>query len=204
MIVPNFFALSNTNDGFTSNNFGQPRDVNSVYGFANIGYKDAIFLDITGRNDWSSTLPRSNWSFFYPSVGLTAVLSDLTTMPDFITFAKLRASWAEVGNDTSPFQTLRTASLSAGGANGFLNISGTIPNADLLPEKTKSIEVGADLRFMRNRIGLDLTYYKTNSENQLFSVALPVGSGASQFFTNGGDVENKGIEALLSFSSCKN
>ncbi len=208
LIVPNFFALSNTNDGFTANDFGTtgtsyPRDVNSVYGFANIGYKDAIFLDITGRNDWSSTLPRSNWSFFYPSVGLTAVLSDLTTMPDFITFAKLRASWAEVGNDTNPFQTLRTASLAAGGANGFLNISGTIPNADLLPEKTKSIEVGADLRFMRNRIGLDVTYYKTNSENQLFSVALPVGSGASQFFTNGGDVENKGIEALLSISPVK-
>lgn len=200
LIVPNFFALSNTNDGFTSNNVGAPRDVNSVYGFANFAYKNGIYLDITARNDWSSTLPPSNWSFFYPSIGLTAVLSDLTDLPDFVTFAKVRASWAEVGNDTSPFQTLRTASLAAGGANGFLNISGTIPNEDLLPEKTKSIEVGADLRFMSNRIGLDLTYYKSNSQNQLFSVALPVGSGASQFFTNGGDVENKGIEALLRFT----
>jgi TonB-linked SusC/RagA family outer membrane protein len=208
LIVPNFFALSNTNDGKTENDFGTPgtsypRDVNSVYGFANIAFKNAIYLDITGRNDWSSTLPRDAWSFFYPSVGLTAVVSDLTTLPSFITFAKLRASWAEVGNDTNPFQTLRTASLSAGGANGFLNISGTIPNANLLPEKTKSIEVGADLRFINNKVGLDLTYYKSNSENQLFSVALPVGSGASQFFTNGGDVENKGFEAVLSFTPVK-
>ncbi len=205
LIVPNFFALSNTNDGFTEGNFGTtstvyPRDENSVYGFANIGYKDAIFLDITGRNDWSSSLPRDNWSFFYPSVGLTAVLSDLVTMPDFITFAKLRASWAEVGSGTRPFQTLRTASLAAGGANGFLNISGTIPNPNLKPEKTRATEIGGDFRFMKNRIGLDVTYYKSNTTDQLFSIALPVGSGASEFFTNGGDVENKGIEALLSFS----
>ena len=197
LIVPNFFSLGNTNDAFASNDSGSPKDVNSVYGFANIGYKDAIFVDITGRNDWSSTLPSDNWSFFYPSVGVNVVLSDLTTLPDFISFAKVRASWAEVGNDTNPYQTLRTASLAAGGNNGFLNISGTIPNENLLPEKTKSIEIGADLRFAQSRIGLDLTYYKSNSENQLFSVALPVGSGASQFFTNGGDVENKGIEAIL-------
>ena len=198
LIVPNFFTLGNTNDAFASNNNGAPRDVNSVYGFANISYKDAIFLDFTGRNDWSSTLPSDNWSFFYPSVGLNVVLSDLTELPEIISFAKLRANWAEVGNDTNPFQTLRTASLAAGGANGFLNISGTIPNENLLPEKTQSIEVGADIRFLQSRIGLDFTYYKSNSKNQLFSVALPVGSGASQFFTNGGDVENKGIEMVLS------
>ncbi len=197
LIVPNFFALSNTNDAFASNDQGLPRDVNSIYGFANISYKDAVYLDITGRNDWSSTLPADNWSFFYPSFGLNLILSELTDLPDFISFAKLRGSWAEVGNDTNPFQTLRTASLSAGGNNGFLNISGTIPNENLLPEKTRSIEIGADIRFSGSRVGLDFTYYKSNSENQLFSVALPVGSGASQFFTNGGDVENKGVEAIL-------
>ncbi|MBX2817504.1 MAG: TonB-dependent receptor, partial [Saprospiraceae bacterium] len=200
LIVPNFFSIGNTSDNRAGYSFGQPRNVNSVYGFAQLGFKDAIYVDLTARNDWSSTLPSDNWSFFYPSVGVNVVLSDLTTLPDFVTFAKVRASWAEVGNDTRPFQTLRTARVGAGGANGFLTVSGTIPNEDLLPESTKSIEVGADLRFMQNRIGLDFTYYKSNSENQLFSVALPVGSGASQFFTNGGDVENKGIEAILSFT----
>lgn len=200
LIVPNFFTLSNTNDGFTSNSIGSPRDVNSVYGFATVGYLDAIFLDVTARNDWSSTLPSDNWSFFYPSIGLNVVLSDLTTLPDWITFAKIRGSWAEVGNDTDAFQTLRTASLSAGGNNGFLTISGTIPNENLLPEETQSVEIGADLRFVSNRIGLDFTWYKSNSKNQLFSVALPVGSGASQFFTNGGDVENTGFEFVLSLN----
>lgn len=200
LIVPNFFSIGNTSDNRASYSFGQPKNVNSIYAFAQLGFKDAIYLDITGRNDWSSSLPSDNWSFFYPSVGLNVVLSDLTELPSFVTFAKIRASWAEVGNDTNPFQTLRTASVGAGGANGFLTVSGTIPNENLLPESTKSIEVGADLRFVGNRVGLDFTYYKSNTVDQLFSVALPVGSGASQFFTNGGDVENRGIELILSLT----
>ncbi len=200
LIVPNFFSLNNTNDNIASYNFGAPRDVNSVYGFAQVAFKDAVFLDITARNDWSSTLPEANRSFFYPSFGLNVVLSDLITVPSWITFAKFRGSWAEVGNDTDPFQTLRTAAVSAGGNNGFLNISTTIPNEDLMPEETESIEVGFDVRFLDSRVGLDFTYYNTNSRNQLFSIALPPGSGASQFFTNGGDVENRGIEAIFSLT----
>ena len=203
LIVPNFFTIGNTSDNRAGGNFGEPRNVNSIYGFAQIGFKDAVFLDITGRNDWSSTLPSENWSFFYPSVGLNVVLSELVDLPEAITFVKLRGSWAEVGNDTDPFQTLRTASVGAGGNNGFLSISTTIPNEDLLPEETSSIEIGADLRFLSNRIGLDFTYYKSNTRNQLFDVALPVGSGAERFFTNGGDVENEGIEAILSLTPVK-
>ncbi len=204
LTVPNFFALGNTQLPSTSHDvgfgIGVPRDVNSVYGFAQVAFRNAIYLDLTGRNDWSSTLPKDNWSFFYPSIGLNAVISDLTTLPDFISFAKFRASWAEVGGDTNPFQLQRTAILRAGGLNGFLSLSTTIPNEDLEPEETQSLEIGADLRFANDRIGLDFTYYKTNTKNQLFTVALPVGSGASSFFTNGGDVENKGIEVVLTGS----
>jgi len=201
LTVPNFFALGNTQLPSTAYNvgFGEgiPRDVNSLYGFAQVAYKNSIFLDLTYRNDWSSTLPDGEWSFGYPSVGLNAVISDLTTLPEFITFAKVRASWAEVGNDTNPFQLQRTANLRAGGISGFLGLSTTIPNANLKPETTQSLEIGADLRFLNNRLGLDISYYKTNTTDQLFTVALPVGSGASNFFTNGGDVENKGIEFVL-------
>lgn len=197
LTVPNQFALANTQLANTSFNVGSPRDVNSVYGFAQATWK-GLTLDLTARNDWSSTLPQANWSFFYPSVGLSLVLGDMIDLPSFVTMAKLRGSWAEVGNDTGPYQTLRTATVRAGGTNGFLAVSSTIPNENLLPEETQSIELGADLRFFDNRVGLDFTYYKTNSKNQLFSVTLPIGSGASQFFTNGGDVENKGIEAILS------
>lgn len=200
LVVPNFFALGNTQQVLSSYNIGSPRDVNSLYAFGQFAWKNAVFLDITARNDWSSTLPRDNWSFFYPSVGLNAVISDLVEMPTWLTFAKLRGSFAEVGNDTSPFQLQRQAAFGAGGRAGYLSLNTTLPNANLLPETTQSIEVGADLRFIDNKVGLDFTYYKTNSFNQLFTVGLPVGSGASQFFTNGGNVQNEGIEAVITLT----
>lgn len=200
LTVPNFFALSNTQQVLSSHNVGSPRNVNSLYGFGQLAWKNSIFLDITARNDWSSTLPRANWSFFYPSVGLNAVISDLVEFPQWFTFAKVRGSFAEVGNDTNPYQLQRTASLAAGGLGGYLSLSTTLPNENLLPETTRSIEVGADLRFMDNRLGLDFTYYRTNSFDQLFTVALPVGSGASQFFTNGGNVQNTGVETVLTIT----
>src|SRR5690606_2759012 len=96
-----------------------------------------------------------------------------------------------------PYMLTRSANFKAGGNGGHLEISSTLPNVNLLPEKTNSTEIGLDMQFFNNRLGLDFTIYKTNTSNQLFTIALPVGSGASQFFTNGGDVENKGIEALI-------
>lgn len=200
MIVPNFFALQNTQQVESSHGVGGPKDVNSLYGFTQLAWKNAIFLDITARNDWSSTLPRENWSFFYPSVGLNAVVSDLFVFPSWFTFAKVRGSFAEVGNDTDPYQLQRTAAFGAGGLGGYVSLSTTLPNANLLPETTRSIEIGTDLRFLDNKLGVDFTYYKTNSFNQLFTVALPVGSGASNFFTNGGDIQNEGIEVILNIT----
>lgn len=201
MIVPNFFALSNTNFPETTHNPGSSQNIQSLYAFTKFSWQNAVFLDLTGRNDWSSTLPADNRSYFYPSVGLSAVMSEL--IPNFsetISFARIRASWAQVGNSASPYMLRRTASFSAGGTNGFIQLSSTLPNPDLRPEMTESFEVGLDFRFLQNRMGLDITAYKTNTKDQLFTVALPVGSGASQFYTNGGDVENKGIEVLLSAS----
>lgn len=197
LTVPNFFALQNTQQVVSTHGVGSPKNVNSLYSFGQLAWKNAIFLDITARNDWSSTLPRQNWSFFYPSVGLNAVVSDLAAFPEWFTFAKLRGSFAEVGNDTSPFQLQRTADFAAGGLGGYLSLSTTLPNENLLPETTQSLELGTDLRFFDDRLSIDFTYYKTNSFNQLFTVALPVGSGASSFFTNGGDVQNEGFEAMF-------
>ena len=197
LIAPNFFALGNTQQALATHNVGGPKDVNSLYGFGQLAFKNAVFLDLTARNDWSSTLPSDNWSYFYPSVGLNVVLSDLMEFPSFFSFAKVRGSLAKVGNDTSPYQLQRTAALTAGGKGGFITLSGVLPNEDLLPEETISLEVGADLRFFLNRLGIDFSYYKTNTTNQLFTVALPVGSGASSFFTNGGDVQNNGVELTL-------
>ncbi len=209
LVARNFFSIANTQQVVATHGVGPttvagPRDVNSLYAFGQLSWKNAVFLDITGRNDWSSTLPPENWSYFYPSVGLNAVVSELFNVPMWLSFAKVRGSFAEVGNDTSPFQLERTATFTAGGEAGYLSLSTTLPNENLLPEKTRSIEVGADLRFMNDRFGIDFTYYKTNSFNQLFTVTLPVGSGASSFFTNGGDVQNSGVEIMLSVTPIRN
>jgi outer membrane receptor protein involved in Fe transport len=200
LTVPNLFYLGNTQLVASTHNVGGPKDVHSLFGNAQFAWKNSIFLDVAARNDWSSTLPKENWSFFYPSVGLNMVISDLVILPEFFTFAKVRANFAEVGNDTNPYQLHRTASVVAGGSGGYLSLSTTLPNENLLPEKTRSIEFGTDLRFFENRLAIDFTYYKTNSFNQLFSVALPVGSGASTYFTNGGEVQNKGIEAMITIT----
>lgn len=199
MIIPNFFAISNTNLPVTTFDPGNSVDVQSIYAFANVGWKDMLFLDVTGRNDWSSTLPADNRSYFYPSVGVSAILSEMIKgLPSAISYAKLRGSWAQVGNGAQPYMLTRTASFAAGGNNGFLTLGSTLPNPDLKPERTLSTELGLDLRFFSDRLGLDITAYKTNTRDQLFTVALPVGSGASQFYTNGGDIENRGIELMLS------
>ena len=198
LIVPNFFALSNTLQVISRNDVGKPLDIQSIYAFGHVAWKNSLFLDITGRNDWSSTLPPASRSYFYPSVGLSAVLSDLIpSFPKLFSFAKLRASWAQVGNSTSPYQLDRTATFAGGGRNGFLTINGTLPNANLHPENTQSLEAGFNAGFFESRLGFDATFYKTNTRDQLFSIELPIGSGAARYFTNGGDVENKGIELQL-------
>lgn len=200
LTIPNFFSLSNTQNVQVSSSEGAPRDVQSVFGRGEISWKDAIFLEGTARNDWSSTLPPGNWSFFYPSVGASAVLTDLFPgiFPDFINFAKVRGSWAEVGNEAPPFQTVRTANFSAGGRSGFLQLSSTLPAENLKPEETKSWEVGTQIRAFGGRLETNVTLYHTETKNQLFTLALPVASGASQAFTNGGNVRNQGIEVELS------
>ncbi len=196
--VPNFFSLSNTTLPVTSYNPGSPSNIQSLYAFAKLGWKKAIYLDVTGRNDWSSTLPTTSRSYFYPSVGLSAVISDLIpSLPERINFAQIRASWAQVGSSAPAFMLQRNAVFSAGGTNGFLLLNGVLPNENLKPEETQSLELGFDMRFLDNRLGIDFTYFKTNTINQLFTIALPVGSGASSFYTNGGNIQNQGIEIVL-------
>ncbi|MEX2573161.1 MAG: hypothetical protein WD317_02650, partial [Balneolaceae bacterium] len=199
LLIPNYFALSNTSRVSSSHNPGSRYETQSLYGFGQIGWRDLVYLDITGRNDWSSTLPAASRSYFYPSVGMSVILSDLIpAFPDVFSFASLRTSWARVGSSAPPYMGFRQANFQAGGNNGYMSLSGVLPNENLLPEETESIEVGMDLRMLEGRIGLDISAYKTNTRNQLFTIALPIVSGATSFFTNGGDVENKGLEFVLS------
>jgi TonB-linked SusC/RagA family outer membrane protein len=190
--IENVFALNNTGNPRPFEDYSK-KVINSAYGFGEISWKNALFLNITGRNDWSSTLPASSRSYFYPSVGLTAVLSDLVTLPSVFTHVKFRGSYAEVGNDTSPYQLERQAIVGL----GVISLSPVQPNANLKPELTKSFEVGFDLRMFQDRLRLNFTWYKTNTYNQLFQTPVPSYSGISSIFQNGADVQNRGVELTL-------
>ncbi|MEX2586203.1 MAG: SusC/RagA family TonB-linked outer membrane protein [Balneolaceae bacterium] len=198
LLEPNLFSLSNTALPEVSENQGSPVDKQSLYAFSQVGWRDAIYLNVSARNDWSSTLPAESRSYFYPSVGVSAVLSDLIELPDALTYASVRASWARVGNDAPYARLFREAQFSAGGTSGFITFSDELPAENLKPEQTDGYELGLDLRLFQGRLRVDATAYQTNTINQLFSINLPPGSGASSFFTNGGDVQNRGFEMLLS------
>lgn len=167
----------------------------SVFGSVSLGYKSMVYVDVTGRNDWSSTLAyTSSTSFFYPSVGASAVLSEMFDLKK-IDFLKIRASYAQVGNGVSPYDTYRLNTLGSSGV--IQNTVGSLPGEELKPELSKSLELGGEVRFWQNRASLDLAWYKTNTTNQRIQVGAPLGSGLSSFVINAGDIQNSGIEASL-------
>jgi len=162
--APNIFSISNAQQLSAGQSLYE-KEVNSLYAFANIGFKNYAFLDLTYRADVSSTLPVENNQYDYISAGLSAILSDMIELPSAFDYFKVRASYAEVGNDTDPYQLSRAANLQNG---GFIALSTSAPASDLRPEKTTSFEIGFDTTLF-NRINLDFTYYKSNSVDQLFS-----------------------------------
>ena len=171
-----------------------------VFATATLSYKDWLFLDVTGRNDWSSTLAFSEsfkTGFFYPSVGLSAILSDALNMPSWVDLFKVRASYAVVGNDLPSRITNPLGSVSDSGA---VSSNTTAPFGTLKPELSASFEAGFDLRMFNNRLSLDVEYYRTNTRNQLFSLDAPAGSGYSTYYVNSGNIQNQGIEATLGFT----
>ncbi|WP_435136305.1 SusC/RagA family TonB-linked outer membrane protein [Formosa sp. A9] len=196
---PNIFNIANF---ATTNNIRQAvsnREVQSVFGSANFGFKDMLFLDVTGRNDWSSTLVYTDSdSFFYPSAGLTAVLTEMFDMGDGISFAKLRGSYAEVGKDipvyaTIPLNTINNTNTGIGTAP-FAPLEGET----LEPERQKGFEIGTEWRFFGNRLGFDFTYYDTRTHNQIFYIqAEPNPNGYAQNIVNAGEISSKGIELVV-------
>lgn len=200
--VPNLFALTNSSQILATNSFSHIQ-TQSLYANAQLGWHDALFVEASARNDWDSTLPASNRSYFYPSVGASAIISELTKLPEVFSYLKLRGSLAVVGNGAAAYQLQRFASSVAGGSTGYILLGSTLPNSVLQPEKTTSTELGLEMNMFNNRIGLDATFYKTNTNNQLFQLALPVGSGAATYYTNGGDIQNKGIELILNTTPVK-
>jgi TonB-linked SusC/RagA family outer membrane protein len=201
LLVPNKFDLGFARNLAVGTGFVE-RDLQSVFGSVQVSLNDYIYFDVTARNDWSSTLPAPH-SYFYPSLGLTTILSDIIELPNFINFAKLRGSYTRVGNDAAPYLLTQTYSFSQGGTGGFINRDGTQAIGDLKPELTTSLEFGFDGRFFDNRLGLDVTFYKTNSVNQLLSLPLAPASGFSNQYINAGNIENAGVELTLTGSPIK-
>ena len=205
LTVPDLYTISNVNGNPTVRNYTSEYETNSVYFAANGSYKNYLYLGITGRNDWSSSLPAENRSYFYPSVSLGWSITDaFKTDSKSITYAKLRASWAQVGGDTAPYQLDRTYSASSYNSISMFSPTSTMPPTNLLPEETTSFEVGADMRFWNDRLALDITYYNQVTVNQILAVATSSTTGYRSMRLNAGEIANNGVEIMLNASLIQN
>jgi len=175
----------------------------SVFGQATFSWKDLIFVDASLRNDWDSRLPKP-YSYLYYSVGASAILSDLIKLPTYWSFLKLSANYAEVGNGGQPNLLVSTYGYSPGAGNGFLSRSPTLPIPGLKPEIVRNTEINLDSRFANNRWGVSLTWYKSNSFNQLLQIQLPPATGYANKYINAGNIQNQGFEIVLSGTPVKN
>lgn len=176
------------------------RELQSIFFTGQIGYKNYLFLDVTGRNDWSSTLGVNNYSFFYPSVSASFSFVDAFPIErEVLSFGKIRASYAEAGNDADPYLTQSgyTAYTTTFNGQNYASQSNTIPLFDLKNELKKSVEFGIDLRFFENKISLDATYYSSSTENQIVPISISNTSGYTTKIVNAGQIDNKGVEIAL-------
>ena len=201
LLIPNLFDVNNgTNKPSVSESYNH-RKMNSLYGSAQINYGGWVFLDATVRKDWTSTLSPKNRAYVYPSVSLAWVITDMinkySSVPGWLTFAKARVSYAEVGNDMGPYQLYNVYTMGTDNfGNPIVNSQGTLYNDDVKNELIKSWEAGLDMRFFDSRVGLDISWYKTNATNQLIN--LPIAAIAySSKKVNAGNIQNSGWEAVL-------
>lgn len=199
LIVPGIYTLNNiAPDNLDYGSRWSQKGIYSLYGLASFGYKDALFLDMTARNDWSSTLPIENRSYFYPSASLSMLLNNIFDFGDNVSLAKLRGGWAMTGNDTNPYSLLSVMGNQGAWNNETrLTTSGTMLLPDLKPEIQSSWEIGAELSFFRNRLRMDGTYYVAENKNQILGIGLPPSSGYSSRQINAGLLQSKGFEFSL-------
>ncbi len=176
------------------------RELNAVFGTAQIAYKNFLFLDVAGRNDWSSVLGINNYSFFYPSVSSSFAFTDAFEInSEVLTFGKIRAGYAEVGNGSDPYLTSigYVNSIQTINGQGMASVQNRVPNPNLKNELTKSYEFGADMRFFSNRIGIDFTYYNASARNQILPVNISSATGFGTMVINAGEITNEGVELML-------
>ena len=213
LTIPTFFDLSNSSERPTVEQYSQKRRLYGIYGQAELAWKNMAYLTLTARNDWSSTLPKENRSFFYPGVTASFLFSELFNedLKNTINFGKIRAAWGKTGNDANVYMTqsvyAQAASNSGGWASSAFPFAKTGTNAytagntlgslDLSPEMTTEFEIGLNMAFLQSRVSFDVSYYDRKSDKQIFSLAMDPASGYTAMNTNLGKVGNKGIEALV-------
>lgn len=197
LTVSNLFNLEASVDRPNISDIKMEKVVNSVYGSAHIGFKNMLFLDASIRNDWSSTLPIENNSYLYPSFSANWVFSELIAS-QWLTLGKLRASWAQVGNDTNPYQLEIAYSNEANyGDLPAYFLSGSLPNANLKPERINTWELGLETAFFKHRLGFDITYYHITSYDQILTLDVSSSSGFYRASVNAGEITNEGLELEL-------
>ncbi len=205
LAVANVYTLTNSRDPLISSNYYSKLRTWSGFASAQVGYKNYAFVNLTARNDWSSTLPQQNLSYFYPSVNASLVLSDaLDIKSNVLSFLKVRGGWSKVGADADPYQLINTYNFNAPfNGNPQLNTSGVDLNPNLKSESTNSTEVGVEAAFFNSRVRLDVSLYNTNSIDQILKVDVSPTTGYTQKLLNAGKINNKGIEVQLGLTPVK-
>lgn len=195
---PGFQHISNSdNSPLADEDVRSTKRIRGLYGSLSVGYEDFVYLDFTGRNDWSSTLPAENNSYFYPSAGISIIPTEKIGIPSNKFYGKFRASFAQVGNDTYPYRLLPYLNLGSGNIYDgykYVSLPNTVPNNHLKPERTNSMEFGADLRFFKSRLIFDITYYRSLSFDQIVEADMSYSSGYSSRVFNAGKIQNEGWE----------
>ena len=199
LVVPGLYNFSNVlPSSLVFSNYSFQKAIYSVYGLASVGYKNMAYIDLTARNDWSSTLPVENRSYFYPSASVSILLNQVLQMPSYVNLFKIRAGAAQVGKDTNPYSLSPvTQNGGAWGDETSLVIPGTLLNPQLKPEIATSYEYGADLAFLNNRLRLKGTVYRSDNKNQILPINLPQSSGYGAKLINAGLVRSEGVELML-------
>jgi hypothetical protein len=210
--VPGVYNLGNSINPVIATNLAREKQVNSVLGYAELGYKNMVYLNLSGRNDWSSALQKPYNSFFYPSASLGLIVSEMTRLPSIFSFMKLRASWAKISTDiisidNTVLEEYATLPVYVNGVrwNGqsSLNLPGRLIAPDIRPNKTISQEYGTEMRFLDNRLGIDFTYYSYMDKDFVVAVPISDASGYNQLVVNGDKVSRRGIELILTASPVK-
>lgn len=197
--VPNIYNFQNSKIPLVASQFNAQKTINSVYGILGFNYKRFLYIDANVRNDWSSTLPVNNNSFAYYSTSAALIVSQWLEMPKWLSYAKVRLSSSSVGNDTDPFQLRNTYAFNQNYASSpLLTSSSTLLNADLKPERINALESGAELYFFKDRLGVDVTLYQNTAKDQIISLPVSGATGYTSRVVNGGEIQSRGIEIMLS------